>query len=82
MTWEFVLGIFTLVGLMIAIVKPIITLTNAITLLNSNLENLANQFQEFDVSNSESHRRLWAYNEKQDSLLQTHERRIHDLDGL
>lgn len=82
MTWEIALGIVTLAGLMSSIIKPIITLTNVITQLNINCENLSHQFQEFGVSNSASHRRLWAHNEKQDSLLQNHEKRMHDLDGL
>ncbi|WP_317855632.1 hypothetical protein [Chakrabartyella piscis] len=82
MTWEIVVGLATLMGLFASVIKPMITLTNAITQLNSNFENLASQFRDFDTENSNSHKRLWTHNEKQDVLLQKQERRIHDLDGL
>lgn len=81
MTWEIVGGIITLVGFLIAIVKPIISLTQAITALNINVSQLAERLSKFDEDNHDSHKRLWEHNSKQDKLLQEHSQRIHDLDG-
>ena len=81
MTWEIILGLITLFGFGVAIVKPIVGLTNAITRLNASCDMLTRQFIEFDESNSKSHGRLWMHNEKQDARMDIHERRLHDLDG-
>ncbi len=48
MTWEIALGIFALFAFVVAIVKPIVSLTKAITTLNANCETLASQFKKFD----------------------------------
>lgn len=81
MTWEIVLGIIALFSFGVAVVKPIVSLTNAITLLNANCEALARQFSKFDKDNHDSHEQLWSHNNKQDKLLQEHGQRLHDLDG-
>ncbi|MDD3394167.1 MAG: hypothetical protein PHG19_05955 [Anaerotignum sp.] len=81
MTWEIVLGIIALFSFGVAVVKPIVSLTNAITLLNANCEALAREFSEFDQDNHDSHKRLWEHNTDQDKLLQEHGQRLHDLDG-
>jgi len=81
MTWEIVLGIIALFSFGVAVVKPIVSLTNAITLLNANCEALANQFKKFDKDNHDSHKRLWDHNNGQDEILREHGQRLHDLDG-
>lgn len=81
MTWEIVLGIIALFGFVVAIVKPIVSLTKAITLLNANCEALAKQFSKFDKDNNDEHREIWEHNVEQDKLLQEHGLRLHDLDG-
>ncbi len=81
MTWEIVLGIIALFSFGVAIVKPIVSLTRAITLLNANCAALAKEFSEFDRDNHDSHKRLWEHNTEQDKLLQKHGQRLHDLDG-
>lgn len=81
MTWEIVLGIIALFGFVVAIVKPIVSLTNAITLLNANCEAMAKEFNDFVKDNHDSHKRLWEHNTQQDKLLQEHGQRLHDLDG-
>lgn len=81
MTWEIVLGIIALFSFGVAVVKPIVSLTNAITALNFNVSQLTKEFSEFDKDNHASHKRLWEHNNGQDKLLQEHGQRLHDLDG-
>ncbi|WP_313524779.1 hypothetical protein [Anaerotignum sp.] len=81
MTWEIVVGIIALFSFGVAIVKPIVSLTNAITLLNANCEALAKEFSKFDEDNHDSHKRLWDHNKGQDEILREHGQRLHDLDG-
>lgn len=81
MTWEIALGIIALFSFGVAVVKPIVSLTNAITLLNANCEALAKEFSEFDKDNHDSHKRLWNHNNGQDEILREHGQRLHDLDG-
>ena len=81
MTWEIVVGISVLIGLVAAIVKPIIALTQAITALNVSVSQLIKDFSRFDEDNHKSHQRLWDHNKNQDQLLLEHGQRLHDLDG-
>lgn len=80
MTWEIVLGIISLVTVCIAIIKPIVELTKAITNLDASCSELSRRFTVFDEDNAKSHKRLWEHNEEQDKQLQDHELRIHDLE--
>ncbi|WMI80890.1 hypothetical protein [Anaerotignum sp. MB30-C6] len=81
MTWEIALGIFALLGFVIALVKPIVSLTQVITRLNSNFEALTKEFREFNKANRNEHKELWDHNAEQDKLLRDHGQRLHDLDG-
>ena len=85
MTWEIVLGVAALAGLVASFagicVKVVVPLTKSIVMLNENVKQLCEKFSSFDKDNTKSHRRLWEHNEKQDEMLEEHAKRLHDLDG-
>lgn len=81
MTWEIVVGIGTLFGFVVAGIKFIVPLTNAITLLTEQCKTLNDEMKELQEKNHDSHRRLWEKNEKQDAQLKNHEIRLSKLDG-
>lgn len=74
--WQVITMLITLAGGVVLIVRPIINLTKAITELTVTCKKLDEQFSNFESSNKESHRRIWAHEEKQDETLEDHERRI------
>ena len=80
MTWEIVVGLISLVTVCIAIIKPIVELTKAITKLDASCSDLSRRLTDFDEDNAKSHKRIWEHNEEQDTQLQDHEIRIHDLE--
>lgn len=80
MTWEIALGIFALAGGIATIVKPIIDLTKAISVLTVQLDDVSSKLSEHQKSSKDAHKRLWNKNEEQDEILQDHETRIHDLE--
>lgn len=82
-SWIVVLTLVTLVGLMIALLKPIINLNKnlvQLSLATASLEREINRVQQAadrsELKNSEAHTRLWNHNEKQDEMLNDHENRI------
>ncbi len=81
MTWEIFLGIVALIGFVITVVKTVIPLTNAVTLLTERIDELAEHIDSIEEKKREANRKLWAYNDTQDAMLQNHEQRLHDLDG-
>ncbi len=74
--WEVVLVIIALVGLIGAIVKPIVSLTKSITTLNDTVASLKKDLTGFTAKNTEAHRRLWEHNVKQDETIFDHETRL------
>ena len=79
--WSVVLVIVTLVGLGAAIIKPIISLTQSITTLTCAVEDLQKDMNGFITKNSESHDRIWRHEDKQDTQLDDHEKRIIRIEG-
>lgn len=79
--WDIVKDIVVLAGLIMTVTTPLLKLNTSITQLKALLDSVANQVQENDKSNSANHKRLWAHNTEQDKTLQSHEQRLHDLDG-
>ena len=79
--WSVVLVIIALCGLGAAIVKPIVSLTRSITTLTVVVENLQKNMSKFNAKNSESHDRIWAHEEKQDTQIGDHEKRIIRIEG-
>lgn len=80
MTWEIVVGIFALVTGIAAIAKPVIDLTNSITMLTYKADELAERFEGQIQKNSEAHERVWKHNDKQDKILMNHETRLNKLE--
>lgn len=78
--WGVVGVIIALVGLGAAIIKPIVSLTRAITTLTCTVDNLRRDVEGISVKNTASHARLWEHNEEQDKTLQNHEGRITRLE--
>lgn len=80
MEWTVVGVIIALVGLGASVIKPVVTLTRSITELTVVVERLEGELSEQAKHSRESHKRLWAKNEEQDSRLEDHERRIGSLE--
>ncbi len=64
----------------ISIIKPIISLTNAIAELNTNVKKLSEDLDETIRNNVESHRRIWAHNDEQDRTLNELDKRVTVLE--
>ncbi len=64
----------------ISIIKPIISLTNAIAELNSSVKKLSQDLDETIQNNIESHRRIWAHNDEQDRTLNDLDKRVAVLE--
>ncbi len=64
----------------ISIIKPIISLTNAIAELNTSVKNLSQDLDDTIQNNIESHRRIWAHNDKQDKTLNDLDKRVTVLE--
>lgn len=78
--WNVIIMLITLGGGIIALVRPIVTLTKAITELTVACKNLDGQFAAMQNKNTESHRRIWEHNDEQDKMLIDHEARIKSIE--
>lgn len=79
--WEVVGVIVVLVGLFFTVSTPVMKLITSITKLTSTVEALQENVDSVTRRNTESHRRLWEHNEKQDNELRDHGARIDKLEG-
>lgn len=70
-----------IVGLFLSVGAPALKLNATITRLQSSLENLQKDIDDVSKKNTESHRRLWIHNEKQDAIINDHDGRIERLEG-
>ena len=75
--WTVVIALGALVSLGAAVIKPIVSLTRAITQLTVTVDALQKDLDAFAHKNSDGHARLWHHNEQQDARLDDHERRLH-----
>lgn len=80
MEWTVVLTLGTLMTLVVAVGKPVISLTKAITTLTVTVSNLQEDVGNLMKKNTDSHTRLWEHNDEQDKQLADHECRISDLE--
>ena len=78
--WDIVVVITALAGLFATVVAPIVKLTRAITRLTVAMEAMEKNVTELTTSNSASHERLWAHENRQDSILADHESRIRVME--
>lgn len=85
MTWEIVLGIISLVGLIGTFVgvcvKLVVPLTESIVRLTDNVRELCDKFNAFGRESAKEHDEIWRHNDEQDRKLEDHAQRLHDLDG-
>ncbi len=78
--WGVVLVLITLGGGIISIVKPIVSLTGAITRLNESVEKLSKDLDSTIQTNTESHQHIWEHNHKQDKTLNELDKRVAILE--
>lgn len=78
--WGVIVMLITLGGGIAALIRPIVTLTKAITELTVTCKNLDGQFESMQSKNTESHRRLWDHNDEQDKKISDHEMRIQNIE--
>lgn len=78
--WSIVLVISTLLALLAVVVRPVISLTQAITKLTATVEGIQADFEIMNVKNHDSHKRIWDHNELQAQKLAEHDKRISRLE--
>lgn len=78
--WSIIVMLITLGGGIIALVRPIVTLTKAITELTVTCKNLDGQFAAMQNKNAESHRKIWEHNDEQDKRINDHEARLQNIE--
>lgn len=81
MEWTVVTVLIALFGFGVAVIRPVVSLTQSITKLTVVVESLQKEMSSLDTHNSESHRRLWEKNGEQDEKLEAHDRRIGKLES-
>lgn len=74
--WAVVGVIVVLIGLISAIVTPLIKLNTSITTLTVAVSTLKEGVKDLIAQNSESHKELWEHNASQDRTINNHESRL------
>lgn len=82
MSWEIVVGLIALVGFIMTITTPILKLNTSINQLNFSIDSMRESLNRLDKGNTEQHKRLWDYNEKQDTKIKNHEKRINTIEKV
>ena len=72
--------IVALIGFAAAIISPVIKLNTSITTLKNAIDALGKEIEKDAENNMASHDRLWRHNDKQDDMLNDHEKRITVLE--
>ena len=84
MEWTVVTALVVIVGLVVAIAKPIVTFTRTFTettaTLTASMDELKHSFDRFSAENKESHGRIYDRMDLHDEKLGDHERRIYVLE--
>ena len=79
--WQVVGGIIALVGLVGAIVAPLIRLNSTITKLTLMVDQLVKDMDEQHRRSHDAHTKLWDHQNEQDEKLVNHEIRITKLEN-
>lgn len=79
--WAIVGVIITLVTFIIAICKPLMSLTKAITELTVAVGNLQDKAEKHEKNAHESHQRLWDYNAVQDAKIDEAKEKLIEHEG-
>ena len=78
--WTVVGVVVTLTGLIAAVVRPMLSLNASITRLNTLLDSMRQELEEFSNRNSRGHDRIWRKLEEQEETLGLHEHRLTVLE--
>lgn len=78
--WGVIGVLIALIGLISTVTAPLIKLNNNITTLNVMLEQMRKDIDAQKTAAKESHRRLWEHNAEQDGIINDHEKRISKLE--
>ena len=79
--WTVVGVIVALIGFAASIVGPVVKLNTSITKLTVTMDNVSSRLGKMEADNHDSHKRLWAHNDEQDTMLNDHEHRIKVMEG-
>ena len=79
--WAIVGVIITLVTFIIAVSKPLISLTKAITQLTVAVGNLQDNAEKQEQKAHDSHKRLWDYNAAQDKKINEAKEKLIEHEG-
>lgn len=79
--WTVIGVLIALVGLIGAVVGPVVKLNTSITRLAVTMDGMDASLKELTDKNTKSHQRLWDKNDQQDKQLADHEYRIKTLES-
>ena len=71
-----VVALGSILGTGVMVVKPILQVVKIMTALNESIKALTEKFNKFEVNNHDDHKRIWLHNDKQDEVIQEHDKRI------
>lgn len=80
--WTIVGVIVTLIGLVTAIIKPLITLNSVITRLTEVVKHLETNLCNLTEKNATSHGQIWEHLGEQDEQLHDHETRLTVIERI
>ena len=78
--WTVVTAIVVLAGLIVTVAKPILSLNSTIISLTDAVKVLEKNLDSISGKNSEQHARLWAHEAEQDEKLREHEFRLRSIE--
>lgn len=81
MEWTVVTVIVVLVGLIAAVVKPLLSLNATITRLTESVNSLEKNIAGLTEKNDDSHDKLWEKNSAMDEKLNNHETRLQIIES-
>ena len=80
--WTIVSVLATLVGLVAAIIRPLMSLNGTITRLSEIVKDLDGDIKEYSEKNSKSHLRLWQAVDECEECIGRHETRLAIIQNL
>ena len=80
--WTIVSVLATLVGLVAAIIRPLMSLNGTITRLSEIVKDLDGDIKDYSEKNSKSHLRLWQAVDGCEECLGRHETRLTVIENL
>lgn len=78
--WTVVTAAVVLLGLIMTVAKPLISLNSTITGLTDAVRVLEKNLDSIAGKNSEQHAKLWAHEAEQDETLREHEFRLRKIE--